>query len=78
MDQLHKIVLRSKLVQYSGLGRTQTDKLIAEGRFPRPVKLSARRIGWLEQELIAWQQDRLAERDRVRVTSDTGKGSHEA
>jgi predicted DNA-binding transcriptional regulator AlpA len=37
--------------------------LIEEKKFPRPVKLSARRKGWLESELIVWQQQRIAERD---------------
>jgi prophage regulatory protein len=66
MDQLHKIVRLAELPGYTGLHRTQIDELIKQGQFPRPVKLSTRRKGWLEHELISWQQARIAERDEQR------------
>lgn len=62
--RLHKIVRLADLSQFCGLRRTQIELLIAEGKFPRPVKLSARRKGWLEAELIIWQQQHIAQRDR--------------
>ena len=37
---------------------------MAEGKFPKPVRLSARRIGWLESEIITWQQSRISLRDK--------------
>ena len=64
MDRLHKIVRLDELPQYCGLRRTQIEQLISENKFPRAVKLSARRKAWLESELIAWQQERIALRDR--------------
>jgi prophage regulatory protein len=63
MDRLHRVVRLADLPTYTGLRRTQIDALIARGEFPRPVKLSARRKAWLEAELIAWQQQRIAARD---------------
>jgi prophage regulatory protein len=63
MPELNRIIRLAELPQYVGLKRTQIDQLIQEGRFPHPVKLSARRKGWLESELIVWQQQRIAERD---------------
>jgi prophage regulatory protein len=64
MDRLNKIVRLDELPQYCGLRRSQIAQLIADGKFPRPVKLSARRKGWLETELIAWQQEHITRRDR--------------
>ena len=61
---LHKIIRFADLQQFTGLRRTQIDELIKIGNFPRPVKLSFRRKGWLETELIAWQQERIAQRDK--------------
>jgi prophage regulatory protein len=61
--QLHKIIRLCDLPQYCGLQRSQIEQLIAEGKFPRPVKLSPHRKGWLQAELIAWQQQRIAQRD---------------
>jgi prophage regulatory protein len=63
MERLDKIIRLADLPTYCGLRRTQIDELIKRGEFPRPVKLSARRKGWIERELIAWQQARIAQRD---------------
>jgi prophage regulatory protein len=63
MDRLHRIVLAAELPRLTGLRRTQIDHLITCGDFPKPVKLSARRKGWLESEIISWQQARIARRD---------------
>jgi prophage regulatory protein len=65
MDRLHKIIRLAELHQFCGLKRTQVQTLIAAGKFPRPVKLSERRKGWLESELITWQQARIARRDET-------------
>jgi len=46
-----------------GLGRTRRKELIAAERYPAPVQISDRRWAWIESKLIAWQQERIAERD---------------
>jgi prophage regulatory protein len=38
-------------------------QLIKAGKFPAPIKLACRSIGWVESEINAWLQDRIAERD---------------
>ncbi|MBM5575594.1 AlpA family transcriptional regulator [Deefgea sp. CFH1-16] len=35
----------------------------AKNLFPKPVPLGAQRVGWLESEIIAWQQSKIAERN---------------
>lgn len=40
------------------------DRLEAEGRFPRRVRLGVSRVAWVEDEVTAWIADRVAERDR--------------
>jgi len=50
----------------TGLGRSTIYDLIAEKRFPRPVKLSGgRAVAWLESEVAGWQQERVKERDQA-------------
>ena len=46
-----------------GLGRSRVYELIAEGRFPTPVKLSERAIAWPSDEVDAWITERIATRD---------------
>jgi prophage regulatory protein len=62
---LHKVIRLRDLPDFVGLKRTQIDALISEGEFPKPIKLNdaGRAKGWLEHELIAWQQERIAKRD---------------
>ena len=66
MQRLHRIIRLRDLPDYVGLQRTAIADLIKRGEFPRPVKLSdtGRSVGIFEHELIAWQQDRLAARER--------------
>ncbi len=43
--------------------RSSLRNMIANGKFPRPVKLSERRVAWPSSEVRAWQKQRIAERD---------------
>jgi|RhiMetdeSRZDD1v2_1073273.scaffolds.fasta_scaffold01108_6 prophage regulatory protein len=47
------------LFEYTGLRRTQLQTMVAEGRFPAPVRLGPRAIGWYEND-IAKYQDKLS------------------
>jgi predicted DNA-binding transcriptional regulator AlpA len=74
---LHRIIRRRDLPQFVGLQRTQIDALIASGEFPQPIPLSdsGRAVGWLWDEVAAWQRDRLARREsQPRQTADQPKG----
>ena len=63
--KLLRIIRLRDLPDFVGLKRTQIDALIVKGEFPKPIKLSdnGRAKGWLEHELIDWQQARIAARD---------------
>lgn len=65
MERLNRIIRKKDLPNYVGLQRTQIEQLIERGEFPRPVPLSdsGRAVGWIESELWAWQQQRLAKRE---------------
>ena len=62
---LHRIIRRRDLPEFTGLQRTQLSELIARGEFPAPIRLSdsGRAVGWLRDEVAAWQRDRLAKRE---------------
>lgn len=38
-------------------------RLEAQGLFPKRVRLSVGRVGWVEQEIDDWIEARIAERD---------------
>ena len=43
----------------TGLGRSTIYRLIAASRFPRPVQLSDRAVGWRKSDLDRWSASRL-------------------
>lgn len=47
----------------TSLGRTTLYNLMADGRFPKSIKVSARKVAWDEKEVEDWMQERLQERD---------------
>ena len=48
----------------TGLSTSAIYRLIAEGRFPRQVSLGTpRSMAFVESEVAAWIQERIAERD---------------
>ena len=39
-------------------------RLEAAGQFPKRVQLGANRVGWIEEEVLAWLQERIDARDQ--------------
>jgi prophage regulatory protein len=48
-----------------GLRRSTIYSLAQQGQFPKPIKLSVHASGWLESELDAWLNERLAASGRA-------------
>ena len=40
-------------------------RLEAAGRFPKRVQLGHNRVGWIEQEVLDWLQERIDARDKT-------------
>ncbi len=49
------------VIARTGLSRSTIYVRLAEGRFPRPVSLGGRAVGWVEAELDGWLRERIAE-----------------
>ena len=43
----------------TGLSRSSIYLRISEGRFPRPISLGERAVGWLESEITEWLNRRI-------------------
>lgn len=50
------------VIERTGLGRSSIYAAIARGKFPRPIKLSARAVGFVSTEIDQWIAGRAAER----------------
>ena len=50
-----------EVMERTGLSRSTIYVRLAEGRFPRPVALGGRAVGWIEAEIEEWVAERIAE-----------------
>ena len=48
--------------QAVGLSRSQIYKLIQEGRFPAPIRVTANVSAWVDSEVAEWQRAVLSRR----------------
>jgi prophage regulatory protein len=49
-----KILRLPNVLDRTGLSRSTVYQRVTEGRFPRPVSLGARAVGWIETEIEEW------------------------
>ena len=60
-----RILRRGEVERVTGLSRSTLYSHMAEGTFPKPIKLGRRAVGWLESAIDAWLAERAAETDRA-------------
>jgi len=58
-----EVIRKADLPRYCGLRRSQIELYVKLGKFPRPIQLGQRAVGWLASEVERWQRERIAERD---------------
>ena len=58
-----KVILRLPTVKSrTGLSRSTIYSQMAEGKFPKPLPLGGRAVGWLESDVESWIDERLKDR----------------
>ena len=65
-----RFLRRPEVTARTGLSRSTIKVRLAEGRFPRPVSLGSRAVGWIEAEVDEWIRERIAE------SRDTESAAH--
>ncbi|MGC9984731.1 MAG: AlpA family transcriptional regulator [Polyangia bacterium] len=56
-----RILRRRQVEALTGWARSTIYQGMAEGRFPKPIHLGPRSVGWLASEIEGWVQARIAE-----------------
>jgi prophage regulatory protein len=54
-----RILRRWQVQDTVGLSRATIYQMMREGRFPKPVKISVRAVGWIEHEIQEWLMKRV-------------------
>jgi len=51
-----------KVIELTTLSRSTIYRLVESGKFPKPVKLTTRTIGWVEEEVRKFLQEKIDSR----------------
>jgi prophage regulatory protein len=62
-QNLPKILRRPAVEASTGLSRSTIYQHMQAGTFPKPIRLGAKAVGWIESEILAWIEARTNERD---------------
>lgn len=66
VHQSRPVVPRDRLIRLpdveaaTGCKKSTLYMLLRQGKFPKPIRLSARMVAWSETAVLQWVQDRIA------------------
>ena len=55
---MDRILRKEEVLRACGISKSTPYPMIPQGKFPRPVRLGQRSVGWKESEVEAWLQSR--------------------
>lgn len=61
VQKTQSLIRLSEVQRRVGYGKAWLYKLIAQNRFPKPVKIGSRSIAFVESEIDEWINQRIAE-----------------
>ena len=64
-DPAPKILRRPAVEAITGLSRSTIYQNMQTGEFPKPIRLGAKAVGWIESEIVDWINARTLERNTV-------------
>lgn len=51
---IDKILRRPEVENFTGLSRSTIYEAIAQNRFPKPIRIGKRAVGWRQSTIEAW------------------------
>jgi prophage regulatory protein len=58
----YKIIKRKELLELVSMSKSSLYNHVAENRFPKPIKLAKRSVGWLTSDIQEWFEQKKGER----------------
>lgn len=59
--QFHRFIKRQAVEEITGLSCSEIYRRVAAGNFPKQVTLGPKSVVWIEAEVLAWCDARIAE-----------------
>jgi len=60
-----RLLRRSAVEELTGLPKSTLYRRVAEGSFPRPIRLGRRAVAWPQSAIVEWIEARKAEAERL-------------
>ncbi len=64
LNMSNKIIRLPEVKDQTGLSRSSIYLRMSKGEFPQSISLGGRAIGWLEEDINQWIEDRIIESKR--------------
>ena len=61
----YKIIKRKELLELVSMSKSTLYNQVAENRFPKPIKLANRSVGWLTSDVLEWFEQKKGERSEA-------------
>lgn len=58
---MHTIIRINTVIRRSGRSKTSIYEGVRERTFPAPIPIGARAVGWIEEEVNDWIEERISE-----------------
>jgi len=58
-----RVLRLAEVMEKTGLARSTIYKYADLGRFPRPISLGGKSVGWIDSEIHEWLQEKQVDRD---------------
>ena len=56
-----KVIRRREVEARIGLAGSTIYAMMADGKFPRPVKIGRRAVGWIEEDINNWLRNKITQ-----------------
>ena len=56
-----KVIRRGEVEARIGLACSTIYAMMADGKFPRPVKIGRRAVGWIEEDVNNWLSNKITQ-----------------
>lgn len=65
-----RLIRRKEVQAKTGLGTSSIYALMKQGKFPQSLKLSERRVAWVESDVDQWVAERIASHETSIATME--------
>lgn len=66
----NRLIRRKEVQAKTGLGASSIYAMMKQGNFPQSLKLSERRVAWVESDVDQWVADRIASHETSIATME--------